>query len=275
MILVDAHVHIHDCFNLELFLNAAAKNFKNAAERLHAGTDFRGLLLLAESLGANSFTRLCRISQEKHEQNRIGNWKLYPTSEKEVLRLANRITKETLFVIAGRQIVTAEHLEVLSILNHQTYDDGYSIEHTIRRVLLDGGVCVLPWGFGKWMGNRGKILTRLIETSPSRSMFLGDNGGRPVLYPQPCHFKLAKQYGIRTLPGSDPLPFASENERAGSFGFALNESISDDTPAKDLVFLLNDQSKPFLYYGRLESPGRFFKNQLAMQIKRRLNPKRK
>lgn len=33
MILVDAHVHIYDCFDLETFLDSALKNFKAEAAR--------------------------------------------------------------------------------------------------------------------------------------------------------------------------------------------------------------------------------------------------
>jgi hypothetical protein len=46
MILVDAHVHIYGCFDLEKFFNAANFNFKSVAERLGHGNEFSGILLL-------------------------------------------------------------------------------------------------------------------------------------------------------------------------------------------------------------------------------------
>jgi hypothetical protein len=49
MILIDAHVHIYDCFDLEKFFDSAYANFKSAAEQLGHTNDFTGILLLAET----------------------------------------------------------------------------------------------------------------------------------------------------------------------------------------------------------------------------------
>jgi hypothetical protein len=46
MILVDAHVHIYDCFDLETFLDSALGNFKAEALRLEQGNGSTAILNL-------------------------------------------------------------------------------------------------------------------------------------------------------------------------------------------------------------------------------------
>ena len=88
--------------------------------------------------------------------------------------------------------------------------------------------------------------------------------------PPDLHFKLAESRGIRILPGSDPLPIASESHRPGSFGFAVQASMPTQEPAKKIKKILLDNSFKLQSYGTLESPYRFFRNQLAMQVKKQL-----
>jgi hypothetical protein len=50
MMLVDAHVHVYDCFDLKKFFDAAFANFKSEADRLGSGDNFIAVLFLAETL---------------------------------------------------------------------------------------------------------------------------------------------------------------------------------------------------------------------------------
>ncbi len=95
--------------------------------------------------------------------------------------------------------------------------------------------------------------------------YIGDNGNRPVFWPQPSLFKVAEKKGIGNLPGSDPLPFPSEEVRAGSYGFSLSTRLDPDFPAQALKKLLfNDVSSP-IRYGKRQRPLTFFLKQLSMQ----------
>ena len=98
---------------------------------------------------------------------------------------------------------------------------------------------------------------------------LGDNSGRPVFWPKPFHFSIAERRSIGVLPGSDPLPFARECERVGSFGAVARAPFDPDRPAARLKHLLREGlgTRP---YGQLESPLRFVRNQVEMQLKKRL-----
>ena len=59
-------------------------------------------------------------------------------------------------------------------------------------------------------------------------LFLGDNGNRPLFWSISRKFFIKqKKKELINLPGSDPLPFNSEEKRPGSFGFYFNEKLND------------------------------------------------
>jgi hypothetical protein len=270
MLLIDAHVHIYDCYNLEKFFDVAFENFQAAATQVGYERDFTGILLLAESSGCDWFGRLKILTQAEQspQKNRIGSWALNRTGEdSSLIEQANG--GKRLILIAGRQIVTAEGLELLALCTTDVFADGISIMESVAMVRESGGIPVIPWGFGKWMGRRGKILKELLGSIKEPKIFLGDNGGRPKFLKQPSYFKMADDLNIRILPGSDPLPFTSEYNRAGSFGFSLPGKISLDYPADQLKKKLSNLNNGLQTYGKSERPFRFFRNQIRMQIKKR------
>ena len=270
MILLDAHVHIYNCFDLQAFLDSALTNFKTQAARCGHEDTFTALLLLTESKGENWFQHLEGYAREGRV---IGNpssknWSFHSTGENCSLQLRCN-GSQGLFIIAGRQIVTAEGLEILALATDKNFNEGTSIEQIIQSIRDTGAIPVIPYGFGKWIGRRGMILRNLLEKTEDPRLFLGDNGGRPLFLPRPSHFMQAEKKGIRILPGSDPLPFPSECERAGSFGFSVKGSISSTHPARDITRILLDSTCIFKPYGQREHLPRFFRNQLLMQIFKR------
>jgi hypothetical protein len=198
----------------------------------------------------------------------IEGWSVYPTREECSVRL-RRLDDQELVIIAGRQIVTAERLEVLAIGTKERFADGTALVEVVRTIKRHQSIPVIPWGTGKWMGNRGRLVEKLLKGPEAAGLFLGDNGNRPSFWPRPALFKFAQAEGIRILPGSDPLPFASEQKRAGSFGCFIDGTISPDYPARDLSRILSDGTGAFQPYGRLERSRRFVLNQVAMQLRRR------
>jgi hypothetical protein len=271
MILIDAHVHIHDCFDLEKFFSSAHANFKFEADRLGHRNDFTGILLLAETSKENWFNRLADYADGKNLPNskKTGTWAFKRTKEACSLCVKHQKTKKFL-LIAGRQVVTAEGLEVLSLCTIDNFVDGTPIIELIELIKKTGGIPVIPWGFGKWFGKRGNILTDYLGTLKDSEVFLGDNSGRPSLMHLPSHFQFAKKKGIHILPGSDPLPYATEYDRVGSFGFFLSGIISEDYPSKDLKQIIMEPNRSIKPYGDLENIFRFFRNQIKLQLQKRL-----
>ncbi len=130
--------------------------------------------------------RLGRVWRGRH-----GFWELEPNSEPETL--AVRCGSTRLNVIAGRQLVTRERLEVLALGTTAPLRDGEPMEATLAAVRDVGAAAVLPWGVGKWLGARGAVVARVLADPAWRDVFLGDNGNRLELGPDPKHFTAARR----------------------------------------------------------------------------------
>ncbi len=200
--LVDAHAHLHDRYDPGLALEAAVHN---------AGPSRVPVLLLVDVAGQSSWSRLAAYPPE--------GWQTEPLEAGRSLRVSSP-AHGLVYLVAGRQIVTREGLEVLALGSIEPLADGGSIEKTIETVRERPAIPVLPWGFGKWIGRRGRVIETLLEDSPPQRFFLGDNGGRAGAR-RPEMFTLAEGLGFRVLPGSDPLPLRDQEQRVGAHGFEL------------------------------------------------------
>ncbi len=269
MILVDAHVHIHHGVEMGAVLACAATNFGVAEEdSLNTrGRPSQRVICLTETETARMFQAMSKMAAS--DVRGENGWCFKATSEQESVR-ASHAEHGDMFVVAGRQIVTAERLEVLAIGTSRFIPDGGNATDVIHEVQELGALAVLPWGFGKWTGRRRKELHRLLEETFEQPIFLGDNSARLRYLKQPQPFTQSKERRQLILPGSDPLPIFSEFRRVGSFGFAVSGSVSDNTPFADLKRKLIEQDETVRPYGRLEGLFRFLRNQAAMQVRIRL-----
>lgn len=256
-VLVDAHVHFYSCYSREVFLDGALGNFRKAATRLGLSQGTVGFLLLTET------ARDCWFRHWREGQDRNGAWTFEPTGEEESLS-AVRATGERLIVVAGRQIVAREGLEVLAIGRDLETPDGLPLTDTLEQVRKSGALPVLPWGFGKWWGRRGAHVEAALR-EPGE-LYLGDSGGRLQPGIRPRLFRLARETGIRLLPGTDPLPFARHAKLAGSYGFVLPGAPDEHRPAADLLRRIRQAGQPRTF-GRRAGPVRFLRDQTAMQLR--------
>jgi len=256
MILVDAHVHLYPDVPADNVFDAAYKNFSAAAADKKSQDNFFGVLMLADE----DDTAVSGLSLF---------WQYEQLSENESF-LAKRNDGHLLWVIRGRQIVTAEGLEVLALATNTVFKDGDSIRDVIENVRASGAIPVLPWGVGKWTGKRGRIISDLISDCRDREFFLGDNSGRPRFWRHPRHFEQSIQKGIPILPGSDPLPVAGGYLKTGSFGFSVNGNLDTKYPSASLRSLITDDKAILKPYGKLEDFRHFVFNQFKMQLRKRL-----
>ncbi|RMD64530.1 MAG: hypothetical protein D6826_02195, partial [Alphaproteobacteria bacterium] len=67
----------------------------------------------------------------------------------------------------------------------------------------------------------------------------------------------------------DPLPFPSEAGRAGGFGVIVATAVDPAHPAAAVLAALRSLDVQPPVYGRLESPGRFVRHQIRMQLRKR------
>lgn len=266
MIFVDTHVHLQRCFELDLFLDSAAVNFRSAAVALGAGQPYRAVLCLTEGMGVQAFDRLQQLAAD---HSGADGWSFAGTRES-ISLIAGHRNLGSLIVIAGRQIRCAEGVEVLALGSRQQFNDGMALAAAIEHIHADGAVPVLPWGFGKWTGRRGRVIRQIMENHLHGGLCLGDNSGRPSFWTEPAEFALARRLGLKVLPGSDPLPFPAEVTRVASYGLAVDGQLGDAMPARDLLEILSDPSVEVRPFGKREQPLRFLRNQLAMQFVKRL-----
>lgn len=267
--MVDGHVHFHHGFEARPFLENAHANFENAARGMSLGASFVGILLLTEGEQENGFERL--IAQVEQQTGRgegsMSKWRMQDTEEQSSVCFTAQ-DRFPIIVVAGRQIPTRERLEILAVGTRREFEKGRPIRGLIQRVAQAGALPVVPWGAGKWMGERGRLVDELIRSSELPPFFLGDSGNRPAFWPRPTHFCRAEEEGIKILSGSDPLPFSGEAKRVGSFGVVLKGSLDAETPAQDLKRRVLNPSTVLHPFGGEETPLRFVRNQLKMQFRK-------
>lgn len=268
VLLVDGHVHLYDCYNLEQFFDNAAKNMDYYYNSLYPGvenenTPYERILLLTEGKQNDFFSR---FKQEGGFPNGSG-YRCHPTGEDFSLRLT-REGKPVCYLLKGRQIVTKENLEVLLIASGREIEDGLPIDSVINRILENNDMAVLAWGFGKWFFSRGKVITRAVRAFDSPGLFIGDNSGRPSFWPVPGQFKEAKRRGVPIINGSDPLPFGDEIKKVGTYGFALEGAFNEDEPAGSLWKILLSPETSIDLFGRRDNVLSFFKRQAKIYLKK-------
>jgi hypothetical protein len=264
-VLVDGHVHFHDRFDETRFFHAARRNFERAAEALGVAPGWEGVLVLTESAGADHFARL--MAREGSPDG--GLWHVEATGERTSLRVQDPASGATLVVIAGRQIQTEEGLEVLAFPLRASIPDGAPIRTVLAEVAAAGALSQVPWGFGKWWRRRGRVVRDLLSESPDSPLLLADTGHRPSWTPRPRQLAEAERLRRATLTGSDPLPLAGEESRAGSCCFVVSLPASAEGPAERVRNALAALERSPTRHERRPGAVDFATKQVAMQIRKR------
>lgn len=262
--LIDAHVHLYDCFDINIVLDSAWNNLQEVVQRFEVGGDYIGVFFLTETSSDHKFQFLQKVAAKQQDGE---PWKFYPTKETCSLLAIGR-ENQLLVLVAGRQIVTKENLEVLALGTTQFFKDLLPIDEVLRLIQKTSALAVLPWGVGKWLGKRGRIVESVLDSNQHPEVFLGDNSGRLGLMPFPRLLAKAVGENRKVLPGSDPLPFTREMNKPGSFGCILEQPISRDTPARDIKNALVEPNVSIIPFGQAESLFRFIHNQIAMQLRK-------
>jgi hypothetical protein len=259
--LVDSHVHLHPCFEIEKFFDHCFSNLlKNSTN-----PSVSGILFLTQTKNENSFEELKKISTIFDSTKKSAKYFISTLNDNLSLKVESIENGLKLFIISSFQIVTKEKLEVLSIGTLNRKSDGLPIEEIIKNVLDDNAIPIIPWGFGKWYGKRGKIINKIMEQNIP-NLFWGDNGGRSNLLPYPSQFR---NPNIKILPGSDPLPFIEEIKKPFSYGFKFHSEINDNMFWKDVYKLILNPDFKVEKFGNLTRSYTFLKTQIKVQLQKR------
>lgn len=268
MILFDAHVHIYDIFNLNVLIDSAFRNFYAAIKSMDKEqNNCSCYLLLTESGDLDHFTSL-RTMAASEDDSFSNRWIIEDTQENCSIRVSHPdYPAISLFIVAGRQIVTAERLELLALFTEEKIPENMTLETGVKQICNRGGLPICAWGAGKWLGKRGEILSDFLQTPGGTKLYLGDSGGRPAFWPASKLLQI-KAHSDRIVSGTDPLSLVGEDRRVGSFGGYLAAKCSHTTPAARLKELLSAQDVTIKSFGKSLSPYLFIKNQLALRLKR-------
>lgn len=244
MIIADTHVHFYPHYQPGVIHRIAAR-----MDKMADGAGHMNILCLAER-------RDCQWLKDLKE-GRLDlpagcSVKNLPTDSAAVVLTA--VAGCNISVIAGKQIVTAERLEILALACDADVRHGVSARDTIEEILTLGGVPVLAWAPGKWMFHRGDVVADLIKTAAPGRLLICDPAIRPSWCPEPALMRLARSRGLTVIHGSDPLPLHGEEELIGTWCSMFDGDFDLSRPAWSMRRFLLSGGHPIHPAGRRCSP---------------------
>lgn len=228
-IVADTHVHLYPFYDLRAQLNAASANLRSAAPAAAVSA-----LCLTERSGQAAFAALRR------GELRAEGWTISQTGDADALLAQAGDT--SLHLLAGRQIVTAERIEVLALGQDLDAPDGESLGDTLKRVAQTDAIAVLPWGLGKWLGTRGGLVRDVLDKHGPDDLVLGDTCLRPAWFPAPALLRKARSRGFSILYGTDPLPRPHEENITGQWATLWEADWDASHPAAAWRRIIRDRT---------------------------------
>ena len=243
---LDAHVHAYPFHDIPCLLLAALDQMPRVAP-----TDLR-VLCLAERFDCSFFQSLAQ------DEYRLpgDRWRIVAWDPAGGVKIRHLPDHRDLWILAGRQVVSAERIEVCALFSDEPVADGQPARDIVRAILNNGGLPALDWAPGKWLFSRGRLVRALVAEFPPTQLLLVDTSLRPWGWPAPRLYAAARRAGRAVLAGSDPLPFAGEEDSAGSYHCTFQIPAPAD-PARIVAPLkaaLTSGALPIAFGGRRGSP---------------------
>ena len=248
-VVFDGHVHLYPGYDWALALRTLFENL---------GTDGTRLGLLAETASCHFFREVLANPASYRRDGVV--LEPGPGPNALTVRKADAVLG---LLIAGRQIVTQEHLEVLALGADVTVANGLSVQRTLDEVRQAGSVPVLSWSPGKWFFQRGQIVEHLLDSLPAGSVLLGDTALRPIGWPVPGLLRLARERGFKVIGGSDALPLRHEERWLGRYGVNAMAPFDPLSPADSVYRMLSYGNTVFASQGQRCCPLSFVRRWTA------------
>ena len=240
---LDTHVHLHPFYDL-----ARAMDGARAALASAAGPGGAAGLCLTEAAGCDAFGAL------RDGRWVVPGWTVAAAGDGLALQLRPAAGGEGLWVLAGRQIVTRERIEVLALGLGGEVPDGLEAAEAIGHVRAAGALPLLPWAPGKWFGGRGRLVAALMDRFGPSAVALADTALRPIGWPTPVLIRRGLREGFRVLAGSDPLPLPGEERRIGRYATVADGLPDPGSPARSVLHLLGPGGPPLRTAGQRPCP---------------------
>jgi len=234
LIVADTHVHFYRRYRVDGLMQRVVAAMTAPAW----GTDFVRVLCLAEKAGISCFRDLKsgRFSFPGFEA-RSGQ-----DSDSLLLTVPGGKVEDGLYVIAGRQVATAERLEVLALGRDVSVPDGLPVLDTVARIAGQDAVPVLSWAVGKWTFARAKTVENLFTLFDPASLLVGDSSMRPACFGEPKLMSYARSRMFSVIAGSDPLPCPGEERFIGSYGSLMKWEFSHANPSDSIRHALRSRT---------------------------------
>lgn len=208
---IDPHAHLYDTFALREWSHAAIRNLRGSAE-------VPAVVIVVDRDGQDSIARL--------KGDGVAFADVADALEGRGVSLSYE--DGDLTVVQGTQYVTSERIEVLALGVQRAAPDRMTAAEYISIITEQGGLPCLPWSPGKWLGSRGGVVRRVLDTTPSTVVTVGDISIRSSLGPPSALLRYARSRGYSVLSGTDPLPRVEDERLVGSFGVEV--SLEENAP---------------------------------------------
>lgn len=259
MLIADTHVHAYPGYAMDVWWASA---FTHLRALVPTGASAELGLLLTERHDCSFFADL---TARRTTLPSGYTWEPGPEPGVVAVRRASTPT-DRLWLFAGRQVVAREGIEVLALLTPDLFPDREPADATVAAIRRAGGLPVLPWSPGKWLGRRGAVVRGLIEAASSAPLALGDTTLRPLGMPASPLIRLGRRRNLPVLAGSDPLPVADDAVSVGRYA-VLVPSFDPACPVLSLRAALG--ARLFTATGRRDTPVRMLRRWLANQRMRK------
>ena len=204
MIRIDPHAHLYDTYSVREWCEAACSNLGGIVGVLP-------VVIVVDREGQNSFSRF------RAEVPLFGSWAELSNGLVGTIKWRDR----SMVVVQGVQYVARERIEVLGLGVSRRVADGAPAAELIELINEEGGLACLPWSPGKWLGARGRVVRKLLDTYRPTTLTVGDIAIRSSMGPPSTLLLYAKGRGYQVLCGSDPLPRRADQRMVGSYGVEI------------------------------------------------------
>lgn len=247
-LIIDGHVHIYPELDLSLMIKNTLKNAIIAQRTSSNRDDALKVWILTERSD-------CSVFADLKNGREVKDFTVHPTDEAESLLIKDGGTKEpVLYIVAGRQLVARENIEICSIATLCSVDDRQlPANELIEKVLEEGGIPAVNWAPGKWFGERGEVVKNLFQAFSPSQLLVSDTTMRPSVWPTPAIMKGAIKKGYKVIAGSDPLPFAGEENLVATYASIVSGEFDYDKPAGSVKKMLLDEAAKIVPCGRRSS----------------------
>jgi hypothetical protein len=259
--LLDAHVHFQAVFAAVPFLDAAAANLRRGAAALGLPAATPLCLAFGDAPGQPGVEGLLAAVSG----GTAAPWRRVETADPAAASV--RRDGELLYLLRGQQLVTREGIEVLALACGGQVAAGRPLAETCAAARRLGAVVVVPWGFGKWTGERGARLRELLTAASPGELLLADSAARPASWPRPALLCAAERRGLGVVTGSDPLPLRRHARRAGRCGSFVAGDFDPARPAASAARLLARLSGRAPGFGRRTGLAAFLADQTALRLR--------